>query len=107
MKVVFKCEFCSYANEHHIAVLNHEKGCKHNPLNGYCYTCKWFGKYDGVEICDDGFDHEEHCMSGKCRFHTVKDNLKDNLTYAVEIIKTNPSKKKEIESGQLSLIWSK
>jgi len=106
MRVILQCEFCDYTNQHHIAVLNHEKGCVFNPLNGYCHTCGEFVHKAGVDMCADGFDETLYAVRGKCPYHHPKEHLKNHMLYAVEIKKTNPNKKKEVKAGQLTLVFN-
>ena len=40
MKIVFKCDFCSFTNENFDIVSEHEKMCPFNSLGKKCYTCE-------------------------------------------------------------------
>ena len=91
MKQVWKCDFCSHTHKLSSEVKNHEIECCFNPINKFCYTCKYhddIGEYGSsytiCELREKGFgnysvvDGEEdgNCKGWKTRDEQLMRKLK-------------------------------
>lgn len=69
MKQVWQCGFCCHTDVDHGKIMNHEPLCHYNPINRYCYTCK-FAFEDGYEYhlpgCEKKLDVYKGEDEGNC-----------------------------------------
>lgn len=71
--VVYECEHCGRISKSKGGTSNHERLCRHNPINQSCCTsCKFLEKHRNIDRTGTSFDNPEVTTNFICTLFNVK-----------------------------------
>ena len=69
MKKLWVCDFCGRFEHKKSVMEQHEKECTMNPVNKYCYSCKYFEDTFLFTGCHKEKDYHKYIECGNCPYY--------------------------------------